>query len=154
VAFQWPITSSITLTCVTYFSLDALDYLSLQQLWYYFPNCVYPNPTCQLSLWEETGAPGENPRLSAERWPTLFTWVRSEKRAHNLRGERRLFWRLRHRSPLKPPKSPKTTEAPKGNFPLQSLCPRGRSEHYSTFSVVIYPVHFWSAWMLADTPWK
>jgi hypothetical protein len=22
---------------------------------------------CQLSLWEETGAPGENPRLSAER---------------------------------------------------------------------------------------
>jgi hypothetical protein len=26
-----------------------------------------PNPPCQLSLWEETGAPGENPRLSAER---------------------------------------------------------------------------------------
>ena len=22
---------------------------------------------CQLSLWEETGAPGENPRLSVER---------------------------------------------------------------------------------------
>ncbi len=22
---------------------------------------------CQLSLWEETGVPGENPRLSAER---------------------------------------------------------------------------------------
>jgi hypothetical protein len=33
----------------------------------YFLNCVYPNPPCQLSLWEETGAPGENPRLSAER---------------------------------------------------------------------------------------
>ena len=39
------------------------------------PNCTrhrmitytYPNPPCQLSLWEETGAPGENPRLSAER---------------------------------------------------------------------------------------
>jgi hypothetical protein len=30
-------------------------------------NCVYPNPACQLSLWEGTGAPGENPRLSAER---------------------------------------------------------------------------------------
>ena len=44
-----------------------LDYLSLQQLRYYFPNRVYPNPPCQLSLWEETGAPGENPRLSAER---------------------------------------------------------------------------------------
>jgi hypothetical protein len=44
-----------------------LDYLSLQKLCYCFLNCVYPNPPCQLSLWEETGAPGENPRLSAER---------------------------------------------------------------------------------------
>jgi hypothetical protein len=35
-----------------------------------FLNYVYPNPPCQLSLWEETGAPGENPRLSAERWQT------------------------------------------------------------------------------------
>ena len=25
------------------------------------------NPPCQLSLWEETGVAGENPRLSAER---------------------------------------------------------------------------------------
>jgi hypothetical protein len=73
----------------------SLDYLSLQQLWYYFLNCVYPNPLCQLSLWEETGAPGENPRLSAERWLTLFTWVRSENRTHVLRGERSLLWRLR-----------------------------------------------------------
>ena len=24
---------------------------------YYFPNYVYPNPPCQISLWEETGAP-------------------------------------------------------------------------------------------------
>ena len=43
------------------------DYLSYKQLRYYFLSCVYPNPPCQLSLWEETGAPGENPRLSAER---------------------------------------------------------------------------------------
>jgi hypothetical protein len=36
--------------------------------------CV-PNPPCQLSLWEETGVPGENPRLSAERCLfTLFAW--------------------------------------------------------------------------------
>jgi hypothetical protein len=33
-----------------------------------------PNPPCQLSLWEETGVPGENPRLSAERWLYSFTW--------------------------------------------------------------------------------
>ena len=32
-----------------------------------FLNCVHPNPPCQPSLWEETGAPGENPRLSAVR---------------------------------------------------------------------------------------
>jgi hypothetical protein len=54
------------------------DYLSLQQLRYYFPNCFYPNPPWQLFLWEETGAHGENPRLSAERWLTLFKWVHSE----------------------------------------------------------------------------
>ena len=28
---------------------------------------VLPNPPSQLSLWEETGVPGENLRLSAER---------------------------------------------------------------------------------------
>ena len=28
---------------------------------------VLPNPPCQLSLWEETGVPGKNPRLSAKR---------------------------------------------------------------------------------------
>ena len=38
----------------------SLDYLSLQQLRYYVLNYVYPNPPCQLSLWEETRAPGEN----------------------------------------------------------------------------------------------
>ncbi len=40
-AFQWPITSSITLT----FNLNQLF---LQQLRFYFPICVYPNPPCQL----------------------------------------------------------------------------------------------------------
>jgi hypothetical protein len=59
--------------------LLSADYLSLQQLWCYFPNYIWPNPPCKHLLWEETGVPGENPRLSEERWPTLFTWVgRSE----------------------------------------------------------------------------
>jgi hypothetical protein len=80
--------------------IHSLDYLSSQQLWYYFLNCVYPNPPCQLSLWEETGASGENPWLLAERWLTLFTWVRSENQTHELWGERRLLWRPRHRSLL------------------------------------------------------
>jgi hypothetical protein len=35
-----------------------------QLLWALF--CL-PNPPCQLSLWEETGVPGGNPRLLAER---------------------------------------------------------------------------------------
>jgi hypothetical protein len=48
---------------------------------------VYPNPPCQLSLWEETGALGENPRLSTERWLILFARVRSGNRSHELRGE-------------------------------------------------------------------
>ena len=33
---------------------------------HYFPITINPNPPCQLFLWEETGEPGENPRLSAE----------------------------------------------------------------------------------------
>jgi hypothetical protein len=45
--------------------LLSLDYSSLQQLRYYSSNYVYPNPPCQLALSEETGVPGENPRLSA-----------------------------------------------------------------------------------------
>jgi hypothetical protein len=43
------------------------------------PLTYVPNPPCQLSLWEETGVPGENPRLSVERWLLLFShedWVR------------------------------------------------------------------------------
>ena len=35
---------------------------------------INPNQPCQLSLWEETGEPGENPRLSAASvWRTLPT---------------------------------------------------------------------------------
>jgi hypothetical protein len=37
--------------------------------------CVNPNPPCQHSLWEETRVPGENTRLSVERWLILFTKV-------------------------------------------------------------------------------
>jgi hypothetical protein len=66
----------------TYIDLHRLDYLSLQQLWYYFLNCVYPNPSSQPSMWEETGTHGENPQLSVECWLTLFTWVRSKNRTH------------------------------------------------------------------------
>ena len=57
-----------------------------------------PNPPCQLSLWEETGVPGENPRLSP--LTILFShedWVRVHNkmnltgdRTRNLRGERRV----------------------------------------------------------------
>ena len=55
------------------------------------------NQPCQHFQWEETGVPGENPRLLAERWLTLLTWVRTHDLTH-LRGERRLPWRLRHQS--------------------------------------------------------
>ena len=34
---------------------------------------INPNPHCQLSLWEETGEPGQNPRLSPGCWQTLPT---------------------------------------------------------------------------------
>jgi transposase InsO family protein len=78
----------------------SLDYL--QQLWYYFLDCVHPNPPCQLSLWEETGAPGENPRLSAERWQTLFTWLRSENETDELRSEKRLVCQLRQNNLIQP----------------------------------------------------
>ena len=66
-AFQWPITSSISCSLLL-FTYSSLNYLSLQQLWYYFPNCVYPNPPYQVALWEETGALWENPQHS-------FTWI-------------------------------------------------------------------------------
>jgi hypothetical protein len=72
----------------TYIYLFSLDYLSSHQLWYYFPN--YSNPPCQLSLWEETGARGENPRHSTERWQSDSFQMSpySENRTYDLRGER------------------------------------------------------------------
>jgi hypothetical protein len=94
--FRWPITTSILRLLIS--PILSLNYLSLQQLWLLF-YCVYPNPPCQLSLLEKTGAPKENQRFSAERWLTLFTWVRSENRSHELRGERCLLWRMRNRRP-------------------------------------------------------
>jgi hypothetical protein len=60
------------------------------------------NPPCKLSPWEETAVSGENQRLSEERWLNLFTSVlrvHGENLTHDLRGERRMLWRLRHRSP-------------------------------------------------------
>jgi hypothetical protein len=100
--FTW--SNSLYIKCYAYLiTYLAWTILSLQQLWYYFLNCVYPNPPCQLSLWEETGVPGENQRLSAERWLTLFTWARSENRTHVLTGETRLLWRPSYRSPYYKP---------------------------------------------------
>jgi hypothetical protein len=75
-AFRWPITSMLLtyLLIATLCNLLSIDYLSLRQFRYYFPNCVHPNPG------GNRGAPGENPRLSAERRQIPFTWVRSENR--------------------------------------------------------------------------
>ena len=42
-----------------------LNYLYLQFFLIIFLT-INPSPPCQLSLWEETGEPGENPRPSAE----------------------------------------------------------------------------------------
>ena len=56
-----------------------------QLLWAFLPN-----PPCQLSLWEETGLPGGNPRLSAERWLLIFSheeWDRVALRMFSLRLE-------------------------------------------------------------------
>ena len=44
------------------------------------PMALKPNPPCQLSLWEETGVPGENPRLS-----TSFTHMINESCFKGLR---------------------------------------------------------------------
>jgi hypothetical protein len=53
------------------------------------------NPPCQHSLWEESGVPGENLRLSAECWLTLshgYHKVHNGNRTHDIRGERRVLW--------------------------------------------------------------
>jgi hypothetical protein len=63
--------------------------VSINCMWYYSPNCVYPNPAWQLALWEETFD-----RVLTDSFHP------SENRTHDLRGERRLIWRLRHRNPL------------------------------------------------------
>ena len=49
-----------------------------------------PNPPCQLSLWEETGVPGENPRLRQSVDFLLFShedWVRVALRKYLVRLE-------------------------------------------------------------------
>ena len=66
----------------------------LSTLEVYLP--LKPNPPCQISLWEETGVPGENLRLSAERWLYSFH-MRTGFESRNLRGERRVVWPLHHR---------------------------------------------------------
>jgi hypothetical protein len=48
------------------------DYFIFEQLWYYFFNCVYPNPPCQFSPWKETGAFEENPR----HWAALTHYLK------------------------------------------------------------------------------
>jgi hypothetical protein len=49
--------------------LFSFVYLALVTTTAYANYCgpFLPNPPCQLSMWEETGVPGGNPRLSAER---------------------------------------------------------------------------------------
>ena len=39
----------------------------------------------------------------------------------------------------------------KGRFPLQSFCPRGRSEQVSTFAIGVQSERFLSAFVRADT---
>ena len=50
-----------------------------------------PNPPCQHSMWEETGVPWENPRISVEHWLSLLTWMSrsSPKREPSPRSQRR-----------------------------------------------------------------
>ena len=63
---------------------------------------IYPIPPLSTSLSEETGEPGENPRLSAECWPTLTTYdqmFEHKIRTLDLRGGRQSLWRQGHWSP-------------------------------------------------------
>ena len=55
------------------------------------PNLL-THPACQHFLWEETGVPGETPRLSTERWPTLHMNVLSPEWEWNLRSDWLLLW--------------------------------------------------------------
>ena len=54
----------------------------------YFCGPFYLTHPVSFSLWEEIGVPGENPRLSAERWLLLFShedWVQVALRKFSLR---------------------------------------------------------------------
>ena len=93
-----PPTSKYTsLTMITSSIPKLHAYLSLTYIYrFYFIIflTMNPNPRCQISLWEKTGAPGENPRLSAECWRTLPTWGQmfdTRARTFDLRGGRMSF---------------------------------------------------------------
>jgi hypothetical protein len=83
--------------------LLSLDYLSLQQLWYYFPNCVFFILTHPASL--PCGRKPERPEKthdfnSAERWQTIFTHESVARiEPIDLRGEA-LLWRLHQMTAL------------------------------------------------------
>ena len=51
---------------------------------------ILAHPPSQLSLWEETGEPGENPRLSVECWQTLPTLDTGIEPMTSVVGGRRL----------------------------------------------------------------
>jgi hypothetical protein len=72
---QMPFRSSIARLLFTYL---ALTILILQQLWYYTFLTVFIGHPVNFPCGRKLDHPRENPRLSAERWLTLFTWVRSE----------------------------------------------------------------------------
>jgi hypothetical protein len=77
---------------ITYYRLFYIKFTTIVILCTFLTVSIPTHPHCQLSLWEETGAPGENRQLSAERRVTLITQVRSENQTHKLRGERRLLY--------------------------------------------------------------
>ena len=77
---------------ITYYRLFYIKFTTIVILCTFLSVSIPTHPHCQLSVWEETGAPGENPQLSAERRVTLITQVRSENQTHKLRGERRLLY--------------------------------------------------------------
>jgi hypothetical protein len=65
-SFQCKITSSIIRLLILPTKLRLFIFTTIIVILLSY-NYVSPNPACQLSLWEETGGRGENPRLSAER---------------------------------------------------------------------------------------
>jgi hypothetical protein len=124
-AFQWAITSSITVTYVTYLAYTAKNAMLLKtglnnvflptlfivvnnieqycytrfrlnnivqycwQVWttWAAKHCLSLFSTTLLQAGVFCCVAGENPRLSAERWLTLFTWVRSETRIEPTNSE-------------------------------------------------------------------